>query len=97
METNNRRDFLKKSVLASASALMAPGLLGACDEHEDKLPLIEAESKLIVPKKAGLQITGTFLDEISHDIPHQNWGLKEWDQDFQHMKRIGIDTVIMIR
>ena len=97
METNNRRDFLKKSVLASASALMAPGLLGACDEREDKSPLIEAESKLIVPKKAGLQITGTFLDEISHDIPHQNWGLKEWDQDFQHMKRIGIDTVIMIR
>jgi hypothetical protein len=97
METNNRRDFLKKSVLASASALMAPSLLGACDEREDKSPLIEAESKLIVPKKAGLQITGTFLDEISHDISHQNWGLKEWDQDFQHMKRIGIDTVIMIR
>lgn len=22
---------------------------------------------------------------------------KEWDLDFQHMKRIGIDTVIMIR
>ena len=45
----------------------------------------------------GLKITGTFLDEISHDIPHQNWGEKEWDLDFQHMKRIGIDTVIMIR
>lgn len=44
-----------------------------------------------------MQITGTFLDEISHDIPHQNWGLKEWDQDFLHMKSIGIDTVIMIR
>jgi hypothetical protein len=40
METNNRRDFLKKSVLASASALMAPSLLGACDEREDKSPLI---------------------------------------------------------
>ena len=37
------------------------------------------------------------MDEISHDIPHQNWGEKEWDLDFQHMKRIGIDTVIMIR
>ena len=24
-------------------------------------------------------------------------GEKEWDLDFQHMKRIGIDTVIMIR
>lgn len=42
-------------------------------------------------------ITGTFIDEISHDIPHQNWGAKEWDQDFQHMKAAGIDTVIMIR
>jgi hypothetical protein len=44
-----------------------------------------------------MKITGTFLDEISHDIPHQNWGRKEWDQDFAHMKAIGIDTVILIR
>lgn len=42
-------------------------------------------------------ITGTFLDEISHDIPHQNWGQKEWEKDFQHMKAMGIDTVILIR
>jgi len=44
-----------------------------------------------------LNISGTFLDEISHDIPHQNWGPKEWDQDFAHMQRMGIDTVILIR
>jgi len=44
-----------------------------------------------------MKITGTFIDEISHDIPHQNWGRKEWDRDFEHMKAIGIDTVIMIR
>jgi hypothetical protein len=44
-----------------------------------------------------MKITGTFIDEISHDIPHQNWGEKEWDQDFAYMKQIGIDTVIMIR
>ena len=44
-----------------------------------------------------LPITGTFLDEISHDIPHQNWGPKEWDADFAHMKHMGIDTVILIR
>ena len=55
------------------------------------------ESTLIVPKANGLRITGTFLDEISHDIPHQNWGEKEWDADFAHMKAIGIDTVINIR
>ncbi|MEN1785094.1 MAG: DUF4434 domain-containing protein [Bacteroidota bacterium] len=44
-----------------------------------------------------MRITGTFLDEISHDIPHQNWGPKEWDADFAHMRNIGIDTVILIR
>lgn len=44
-----------------------------------------------------MKITGTFLDEISHDIPHQNWGPKEWRRDFEHMKAIGIDTVILIR
>ena len=44
-----------------------------------------------------LPITGTFLDEISHDIPHQNWGRKEWKADFAHMQRMGINTVILIR
>lgn len=44
-----------------------------------------------------MQITGTFLDEISHDIPHQNWGEKEWDADFAYMKKMGIDTVVLIR
>ncbi len=44
-----------------------------------------------------MQITGTFLDEISHDIPHQNWGPKEWARDFDVMRTIGIDTVILIR
>ncbi len=44
-----------------------------------------------------MKIKGTFLDEISHDIPHQNWGRKEWDQDFAYMKAAGINTVILIR
>lgn len=44
-----------------------------------------------------LPITGTFLDEISHDIPHQNWGREAWEKDFAHMKAMGIDTVILIR
>lgn len=44
-----------------------------------------------------MKITGTFIDEISHDIPHQNWGRKEWEQDFKHMKAAGIDTIILIR
>jgi len=44
-----------------------------------------------------MKLTGTFLDEISHDIPHQNWGAQEWERDFQVMQAIGIDTVILIR
>lgn len=44
-----------------------------------------------------MKITGTFIDEISHDIPHQNWGEKEWDREFGYMKSVGIDTVILIR
>jgi hypothetical protein len=44
-----------------------------------------------------MNITGTFIDEISHDIPHQNWGREEWDRDFAYMKAAGIDTVILIR
>lgn len=49
------------------------------------------------PAAAPLIISGTFLDEISHDIPHQNWGPREWDLDFQAMKSAGLDTVILIR
>ncbi|MFA6717389.1 MAG: DUF4434 domain-containing protein [Victivallaceae bacterium] len=44
-----------------------------------------------------MRITATFIDEISHDIPHQNWGEKEWDEDFAAMQVIGIDTVVLIR
>ncbi|WP_420458160.1 DUF4434 domain-containing protein [Neolewinella sp.] len=44
-----------------------------------------------------MHITGTFLDEISHDIPHQNWGPAQWEADFRHMQAAGIDTVILIR
>lgn len=44
-----------------------------------------------------INITGTFIDEISHDIPHQNWSPLEWEKDIQAMKKIGIDTLIIIR
>jgi hypothetical protein len=44
-----------------------------------------------------MRITGTFLDEITHDIPSQNWGPEEWAADFAVMRQIGIDTVIIIR
>ncbi len=44
-----------------------------------------------------MKLTGTFLDEITHDIPSSNWGTKEWAADFKAMKSVGIDTVIIIR
>jgi hypothetical protein len=43
------------------------------------------------------RITGTFLDEITHDIPSQNWGQADWRREFELFKRIGIDTVFIIR
>lgn len=44
-----------------------------------------------------LPISGTFLDEITHDIPSQNWGPAEWRREFELYRRIGLDTVIIIR
>jgi hypothetical protein len=44
-----------------------------------------------------MKFKATFLDEISHDIPHQNWGVAEWDQDFAYMKEVGIEMVVLIR
>lgn len=97
----DRRHFLKSLAAGCAASLAVPSILQAKDDNKIK-PIITpegagGESRLIVPKNNGLKITGTFLDEISHDIPHQNWGEKEWDLDFQYMKAIGIDTVIVIR
>ena len=97
MKINNRREFLKKSVLAGTAAITLPSWLSSCISKEQETTTDEIRNKLIVPTNNALKITGTFLDEISHDIPHQNWGEKEWDADFRHMKAIGIDTVIMIR
>ena len=93
---HSRRDFPTKSALAGIATLAIP--LTACASKENTpAPVVNPESRLIVPKENALRITGTFLDEISHDIPHQNWGEKEWDIEFGHMQAIGIDTVIMIR
>jgi hypothetical protein len=44
-----------------------------------------------------MKISGTFLDEITHDIPSANWGPAEWAADFDAMQTAGIDTVILIR
>lgn len=44
-----------------------------------------------------MKITGTFLDEITHDIPSQNWGYEDWRKEFALYREIGIDTAIIIR
>ena len=98
----NRRDFLKEALLTGAAAMAAPIITKGENITTQHRTVATHTNEgvgggLIVPKNNGLPITGTFLDEISHDIPHQNWGVKEWEQDFRYMKAIGIDTVIVIR
>ena len=75
----SRRKFIKKTMLAGLSAVVAPQLLNAKERLlPQRQPVLPKEtsgvSRYLVKKNNGLRITGTFLDEISHDIPHQNWG-----------------------
>lgn len=42
-------------------------------------------------------ITGTFIDDVTYDIPSSNWTRQQWRDDLDNMKEIGIDTVIFIR
>jgi hypothetical protein len=44
-----------------------------------------------------LAISGTFLDEITHDIPGHNWGKSDWSTEFDTFAQHGLDTVILIR
>jgi hypothetical protein len=94
-----RRDFLKKITTVATIAGVSPlaSCSGADTNEKPAAGSVYTPDTLIVPRGQGLKITGTFLDEISHDIPHQNWSRTEWDQDFGYMKAIGIDTVILIR
>ncbi|WP_214326332.1 DUF4434 domain-containing protein [Nonomuraea sediminis] len=43
------------------------------------------------------KITGTFIDEITVDIPSQNWGPQEWEREFDTFAEAGLDTVVLIR
>jgi hypothetical protein len=91
MENLNRREFLK--TVSAVGAMMAAGPLVSCAPKT----VPETQNQGLVPLNRGLKITGTFLDEITYDVPYQNWGEKEWDRDFACMKAIGIDTVILMR
>ena len=43
------------------------------------------------------KITGTFIDEITYDIPSSNWSYEDWKKELDFMMEDGIDTLIFIR
>ena len=96
---NQRRNFLKGTLVASA--MLASEKLLSVNKSIKKGKLAfepSLDNNFATPEvMKGMPIHATFLDEVSWDIPHQNWGVKEWDKDFQAMKRVGINTVVMIR
>lgn len=45
-----------------------------------------------------LKITGTFVQPLcGGDIPAMDWRYEEWDAELALMKKIGIDTIILLR
>ena len=47
--------------------------------------------------KGKYPITGTFIDEVTYDIPASNWSNEQWAADLDNMKEVGIDTLIIMR
>jgi hypothetical protein len=47
--------------------------------------------------KSKYPITGTFIDEITYDIPSSNWSNEQWAKDLDYMKEVGMDTLILMR
>lgn len=105
----NRRAFLSK-LAGGASLLMLPSIAEAAVNISNESAPIKGkqrkntgaarldDSLFATPEiYRGMPIRATFIDEVSWDIPHNNWGVKEWDRDFSAMKQMGIDTVVMIR
>lgn len=95
---SSRRDFVKSisiGSLGAAAALSSPLAFGSIDNINNDFSF---DKRFWTPKRSqGMPIKATFLDEISWDIPHQNWGVDTWDKDFAAMKAMGINTVVMIR
>lgn len=98
---NERRNFIKGAL--AACSLFVGNKLFALPENasflsSEKEISMNDNASFITPNiMKGMPITATFLDEVSWDIPHQNWGIKEWDRDFKAMKKMGINTVVLIR
>ena len=95
---NNRRRFLKQVAGTLGLAACAKYLTGCTQAKAADEADLSLAGKFVTPKcLQGMPIHATFLDEVSWDIPHQNWGPVEWDRDFASMKRMGINTVVLIR
>ena len=47
--------------------------------------------------KTNYPITGTFIDDVTYDIPCSNWTYEEWAKDLDNMAEVGIDTLIFAR
>ena len=93
---SGRRNFIK--TLMASIPVMAMGNHMFANAAERRRPEEWEGGEFITPGAfEGMPIKATFLDEISWDIPHQNWGVREWDKDFQSMKKMGINTVVLIR
>lgn len=105
---NDRRDFLKTAVAAAGAVALGSGIDSAArivslptdlvtTPAGDSLYGTDLPSFKTPECMQGMPIHATFLDEVSWDIPHANWGPAEWDRDFAHMKAMGINTVVLIR
>ena len=84
----DRRSFLKKIALGASAIALPKAAFSISDAAKPKIYTGAEDFPTVTPRGLGLPITGTFLDEISHDLPHQNWGEAEWDADFAHMKAL---------
>ena len=42
-------------------------------------------------------INATFIDEITYDIVPQYWSKKDWSNDLDNMKNVGINTLVIMR
>ena len=82
----NRRNFIKSLALAGIATS-----LNLSFKSKDK----SSYRNKFLHKDDCLKITGTFIDELSRDMPFHNWGLEEWDKEFSLMKSIGINTIVL--
>lgn len=82
----NRRNFIKSIALAGIATSFNLSF-----KSKDK----SSYRNKFLHKDDCLKITGTFIDELSRDMPFHNWGLEEWDKEFSLMKSIGINTIVL--